>query len=47
MMTYPKADADLSYLPEDERTARVDVELSIFDLCERCEECRIRIGDSK
>jgi len=34
---------DLSYLSEEQLNARVDVEQSRVDLCERCEECRERI----
>lgn len=40
----PYEQPDLSYLPKEQRNAKVDLEVSKRDLMERCEECRRRIS---
>jgi len=35
---------DISYLREDLRNAKVDIQISKIDLIERCEECKKRIN---
>jgi hypothetical protein len=36
---------DISYLPEDYRKARVDMNESVRSLSDRCDECRCRIEE--
>ena len=43
----PYEQPDLSYLPDDQRYAKVDLEYNLNDLCERCPECRERIENDK
>lgn len=37
---------DLSYLPAEERTAKVSQTISYKELCKRCQECKKRINPS-
>lgn len=39
----PYEQPDISYLPEWQQNAKVDVATSLADLCERCEDCRARV----
>jgi len=39
----PYEQPDLSYLPDNERYAKVDMDYNIRDLMDRCVECRKRI----
>jgi len=39
----PYEQLDLSYLPDNQRYAKVDLEYNLKDLCNRCSECRERI----
>jgi len=34
---------DISYLPEEIRNSKVDINKSIEDLIDRCEDCKLRI----
>jgi hypothetical protein len=43
----PYEQPDLSYLPNCERYAKVDLEYNIQDLCNRCEDCRERIKNGR
>jgi len=43
----PYEQPDLSYLPGDERYARVDLEESLMDLVERCGDCGMLITDDR
>jgi len=43
----PYEQPDLSYLPDNERYAKVDIDYNIRDLMDRCVECRERILDNK
>jgi len=42
----PYEQPDISYLPDDEQNAKVDIEVSLKELCRRCPDCRKKImGD--
>ena len=41
----PYEQPDLSYLNSDDRNARVDINISVRDLYERCIECACRLND--
>lgn len=43
----PFEQPDLSYLPDAERFAKVDLEVSGNDLYSRCEACRLKITEAK
>ena len=43
----PYIQPDLSYLPEEERRARVDVSVSVRDLKARCKNCFNKKGGTK
>lgn len=36
---------DLNYLSDEHRYAKVDLNISIVDLCNRCDECNLKILD--
>jgi hypothetical protein len=36
---------DISYLSEEERNFKVNKNVSVYDLCFRCEECKKRINE--
>ena len=41
----PYEQPDLSYLSDEDRNSRVDINVSILDLYERCAECACRLND--
>jgi len=39
----PYDQPDISYLPDEDRLGEVDISISLYDLCSRCEDCKKRI----